>query len=126
MSLAMPTEPQPLTLAGAVQRAVRACDPAGESASAADVLARFEDRDEPLAGLQDVDGWLAEEFGAIDPQEEDPIVQMIRAATVYLAFKRPEVATTDESLLRLAARAEYAGDPPEPVRSWLAERGVEP
>ena len=122
----MATEPQPLTLAEAVQRAVRACDPADESASAADVLARFEDRDEPLAGLQDVDGRLAEEFGAIDPQEEDPVVQMIRAATVYLAFKRPEVASSDESLLRLAARAEYSGDPPEPVRSWLAQRGVEP
>ena len=122
----MPTEPEPLTLADAVHRAARACDPTAESASAADVLARFEDRDEPIAGLQDIDGRLAEEFGALDPQEEDPVVQMIRATTVYLAFKRPEVGAGDESLLRLAARAEYAGDPPEPVRSWLAERGVEP
>jgi len=122
----MATEPQPLTLAEAVHRAVRACDPTGESPSAADVLARFEDRDEPIAGLQDVDGRLAEEFGALDPQEEDPVVQMIRAITLYLAFKRPEVAAGDEELLRLAARAEYSGDPPEPVRGWLSERGVEP
>lgn len=122
----MSTEPEPLTLAEAVHRAVLACDPTGESPSAADVLARFEDRDEPIAGLQDVDGRLAEEFGALDPQEEDPVVQMIRATTIYLAFKRTEVAADDEELLRLAARAEYSGDPPEPVRSWLAERGVEP
>ena len=122
----MATEPQPLTLADAVHRAAQACDPTGESASAADVLARFEDRDEPIAGLQDIDGRLAEDFGALDPQEEDPVVQMIRATTIYLAFKRPEAGAPDESLLRLAARAEYAGDPPEPVRSWLAERGVSP
>jgi hypothetical protein len=122
----MSTEPEPLTLAEAVQRAARACDPTGDSASAADVLARFEDRDEPIAGLQDIDGRLAEEFGALDPQHEDPVVQMIRATTTYLAFKRPEVGAGDETLLRLAARAEYSGDPPEPVRSWLAERGVEP
>ena len=122
----MSTEPAPLTLAGAVQRAARACDPTGESASAADVLARFEDRDEPIAGLQDIDGRLAEEFGVLDPQEEDPVVQMMRAITVYLAFKRPAIGVGDDELLRLTARAEYAGDPPEPVRSWLAERGVEP
>ena len=122
----MSTEPEPLTLAQAVHRAAQACDPAGESPSAADVLARFEDRDEPVAGLQDLDGRLAEEFGALDPQEEDPVVQMIRATTLYLAFKRPEVGAGHEELLRLAARAEYSGNPPEPVRSWLAERGVEP
>ena len=122
----MSTEPPPLTLAEAVHRATKACDPAAESPSAADVLARFEDRDEPIAGLEDIDGRLAEEFGALDPQEEDPIVQMIRAATVYLAFRRPEVRVGDDELLRLAARAEYAGDPPEPVRSWLAQRGVAP
>ena len=122
----MSTEPQPLTLAQAVHRAVLASDPTGESSSAAEVLARFEDRDEPIAGLEEVDSRLAEEFGALDPQEEDPVVQMIRATTLYLAFKRPEVAASDEELLRLAARAEYAGDPPEPVRSWLSERGVEP
>ncbi len=121
----MATDPPPLTLADAVQRAVEAADPTAESASAADLLARFEDRDEPIAGLQDVDGKLAEEFGALDPQEEDPLVQMVRATTVYLAFKRPQVAAGDDQLLRLAARAEYSGDPPEPVRSWLAERGVE-
>ena len=120
----MPTEPEPLTLADAVHRAARACDPTAESASAADVLARFEDRDEPIAGLREIDGRLAEEFGALDPQEEDPVVQMIRATTVYLAFKRTAAAAGDEELLRLAARAEYSGDPPEPVRSWLTERGV--
>jgi hypothetical protein len=122
----MSTEPEPLTLAGTVQRATQAVDPTGDSPSAADVLARFEDRDEPVAGLQDLDGRLAEEFGALDPQEEDPVVQMIRAITVYLAFKRTEVGRGHDELLRLAARAEYAGDPPEPVRSWLAQRGVEP
>ena len=122
----MSTEPPPLTLADAVHRAAQACDPTAESASAADVLARFEDRDEPIAGLQDVDGRLAEEFGALDPQEEDPVVQMIRATTIYLAFKRPAVGAGNQELLRMAARAEYAGDPPEPVRSWLAERGVGP
>jgi hypothetical protein len=120
----MPTEPEPLTLADAVHRAALACDPAGNSPSSADAIARFEDRDEPIAAIEDVDLRLAEEFGALDPQEEDPVMQMIRATTVYLAFKRTDAGAGDEELLRLAARAEYDGDPPEPVRDWLAQRGV--
>lgn len=121
----MATEPEPLTLADAVRRAVRACDPTGDSDAAAEVLARFEDRDEPIAGIADVGMRLAEEFGALDPQEEDPVVQMIRATTVYLAMKRTEAGAEHEELLRRAARAEYSGAPPEPVAGWLAARGVE-
>ena len=123
----MPTEPKPLTLADAVHRAAHAVDPRAESAGAADAIVRFEDRDEPIAALSDADGRLAEEFGALDPQQEDPVVQMIHAVTVYLAFKRGEARNDDDDeLVRLAARAEYAGNPPEPVRGWLAERGIEP
>lgn len=114
-----------MTLAEAVHRAAQACDPDGTSASAADAIARFEDRDEPITALEDADSALAEEFGALDPQEEDPVVQMIRATTVYLAFKRDGAVAGNGELLRRAARAEYDGSPPEPVRGWLAERGVD-
>ena len=122
----MPTEPAPLTLAEAVHRAVEACDPARETSASAEVLERFEDSDQPIASLEDPDRDLAEAFGAIDPQEEDPSVQMIRAVATYLAFRRDQMADPDEHLLRLAARAEYDGAPPEPVNSWLEERGVRP
>jgi hypothetical protein len=30
-----------------------------------------------------------------------------------------------DKLLRLAARAEWKGDPPDAVTDWLAERGIE-
>jgi len=121
----MPTEPAPLTLADAVHRAVQAVDPSGLGDSSGEVLERFEDRDEPIASLHDPEQMLAESFGAIDPQEEDGRIQMIRAAATYLAFRRTEVTDDDEHLLRLAARAEYDGDPPQPVRAFLEERGIE-
>lgn len=120
----MPTEPAPLTLADAVHRAVEAVDPTGASAGVADALARFEDRDEPITSLEDPDGELAEAFGALDPQAEDPAIQMVLAVTTYLAFRRDEATDSGEHLLRLAARAEYDGDPPASVRAWLEERGV--
>ncbi len=53
-------------------------------------------------------------------------MQMIRAVATYLAFRRDEVADSDESLIALAARAEYRGSLPEHVRAWLDERRVSP
>ncbi len=120
----MSTEPAPLSLADAVHRAALACDPTGGSPSSGDAIARFEDRDEPISGIGDLETHLAEEFGALDPQEEDPVMQMIRATTLYLGFRRDNSGAGDEELLRLASRAEYDGHPPDLVRDWLVERGV--
>jgi hypothetical protein len=122
----MPTDPEPVTLSQAVQRAVLAVDPEGH-AGLDDLLARFEDDDEPLdsTGAQIAAQRIAEEAGALDPQAEDPAVQLAAAVATYLAFRRDELDDEPEELLTLAARAEFAGHPPADVRALLAERGVE-
>ena len=76
----MPTDPEPVTLAAIVHRAVEA---------------------------------------------EDPAVQLAAAVATYLAFRRDEVDVEPHELLALAARAEFAGHPPDDIRALLAERGVE-
>jgi hypothetical protein len=123
----MPTEPDPLTLTQVVHRAVQVVDPTG-SEGLDDLLMRFEDADEPLSSVQAdfVAQRIAEETGAIDPQQEDPAVQMAAAVATYLAFRRDQVDEEPGALLELAARAEFVGNPPEPVRSWLADQGIEP
>jgi putative intracellular protease/amidase len=121
----MPTDPTPITLFQVVQRAVDVCDPDGAYEGSTDMLRRFEDADEPVTAVADVEQRLAEAAGAIDPQQEDPVVQMIAATATYLAFRRDEVDEDPDSLLRLVARAEYDGQPPEPVASWLRDVGVE-
>ena len=122
----MPTEPAPLTLAEAVHRAVVVVDPDG-NAGLEDLLARFEDDDEPLGstGAEIAAQRIAEEAGKLDPQAEDPAVQLAAAVATYLAFRRDEVDGEPHELLALAARAEFAGHPPDDVRALLAERGVE-
>jgi hypothetical protein len=122
----MPTDPEPVTLAQAVQRAVLAVDPEGH-AGLDDLLARFEDDDEPLdsTGAQIAAQRIAEEAGALDPQAEDPAVQLAAAVATYLAFRRDELDDEPGELLTLAARAEFAGHPPADVRALLAQRGVE-
>jgi hypothetical protein len=112
------------TLAEAAHRAVEAVDPEG-SQGTGEFLARFEDRDEPIAGLQEqIEQQVAEIVGAIDPDGTDPAIQMCGAVVTYLAFRRDEITDVREDILRLAARAEFDGSPPPVVREWLDSEGV--
>ena len=115
----------PPTLADVVHRAAEVSDPEGHNDGVSDLLKRFEDRDEPVTAGRDVELEIAEAKGAVDPQDEDPVVVMMAAVATYLAFRRTEVERDREELLRLAARAEFDGRPSEPVADWLAQQGVE-
>ncbi len=121
----MPTEPAAPTLAEVVHRAVEVCDPEGADEGVAQLLERFEDRDEPVTSFDDVEQEIAEGKGAIDPQDDDPGVTMASAVAVYLAHRRTELDDDPDRLLRLAARAEFDGNPPPTIADWLAERGVD-
>ena len=113
------------TLAEIAHRAVQVVDPDGNLGSG-DFLARFEDRDEPVAGREEhIERDIAEQVGALDPEQEDPVIQMAAAVTTYLTFRRDEVDDRPEDLLRLAARAESDGNPPANLRDWLASAGVD-
>jgi hypothetical protein len=120
-----PAEAQgpPPTLFQVVHRAVQVTDPSGEL-GVADLLGPVEDSDEPVTSHQEIEAELAELKGRVDPQDEDPAVMMAIAVATYLAFRRDELDDDPGDLLRLAARAEYDGNPPENVRAWLEERGV--
>ncbi|MGN6187501.1 MAG: hypothetical protein ACTHOE_01270 [Conexibacter sp.] len=121
----MGTEPQPTSLAEVVRRAVEACDPSGEDAVLGDLLVRFEDADQPVTAVEDLESLLADAATDTDPEVEDPAVSMTIATVLYLAHRRDMLDGDDEDVLRLAARAEWRGDPPASVLAWLADRGVE-
>jgi hypothetical protein len=113
------------TLSEAANRAVDLVDPEGASDAVADLFARFEDRDEPISQIQTtIEQEVAEAVGEIDPDEIDPAVQMAGAVITYLAFRRDEISDVREDILRLAARAEFEGDPPPAIREWLESEGV--
>lgn len=108
----------------AVQRAVAVVDPDGDQRGD-EFLLRFEDRDEPIAGLQEsIEQEVAEAVGALDPDGTDPALQMCGAVVTYLAFRRDELTDDREDILRLAARAEFDGSPPAHVAQWLESEGV--
>jgi hypothetical protein len=121
-----PAEAQgpPPSLFEVVHRAVEVTDPSGRYGLEG-LLAHVEDNDEPVTAHQHVEKDLAELKGRIDPQDEDPAAMMAIAVATYLAFRRDELNDEPDAILRLAARAEYDGHPPDNVRGWLEEQGVE-
>jgi hypothetical protein len=108
-----------ITLSDLVRRAVAIVDPPGENAAVEEFAVRHEDADQPvrgqLDGLQERLLWGA---------DEDPPIVMAQALTLYMAHKLDEVDREPEHLLLHAARAEFDGNPPETVKAWLADQGV--
>src|SRR5919205_4622453 len=102
----------PPSLFEVVHRAVEVTDPSGEF-GVGDLLPYVEDNDEPITAHANIEEELAELKGRVDPQDEDPAVMMAVAVATYLAFRRDEIDDDPIDLLRLAARAEYDGSPPE-------------
>ena len=124
MVAAMPTEPEPITVFDIAKRAVDICDPDDSDGVLGDFLAQFEDSDEPVTAVGNLDERIALASEGVDIDVEDPAVQMAGAVMLYLAHRRDEVSDESDDVLRLAARAEYKGSPPEPIVGWLADRGV--
>ena len=113
----MPTDRTLITVSDLVRRAAAIVDPDGDDPAVVELVMRFEDDDEPVRGVLDqLEERLA--WGA----DEDPPIVMAQALVLYLAHRVDEFDDDADELLRLAARAEFDGHPPEPVTAWLRER----
>jgi len=122
----MPNEPDPVTLAQLVHRAAEITDPDGADADVTELMQRFEDADWPVSGILDsIEQRMAEAAGTLDPQEDSPGLQVAAAVAVYLAHRRDELEEDPVHVLRMAARAEFDGNPPEHVAGWLQDAGIE-
>jgi hypothetical protein len=121
----MPTEPEIVTLSQVVERAADVVDPDGADQDIADFVARHEDDDEPVTAIEDIELRLAESAGALDPQQENGMFQVMVALATYLAFRRDELNDDPDELIRLAVRAEFNDDRPASVNDWLALNAIE-
>ena len=114
----MAREPDPITLSDLVRRACEIVDPNDEDGVVGDFEVRFEDADEPVTGIENLEERI--EFGA----DEDPAVVVAQAVVLYLAHRRDQVGDDDDDIISLAVRAEFESNPPQSVLDWLGERGV--
>ena len=120
----MPRDPEPLTLAQAVRRACDLVDPDDADAVIGDFERAFEDADEPIRALDDVEERVGTVLSELDPAVANGSLSMAAAITVYLRFRPDEYGAEPAKLLRLAAEAEWQGDPPDVVVDWLADRDI--
>jgi hypothetical protein len=116
---------RPVTLFEIVKRAVDIVDPDDDDPDMGQLEEVFEDADEPVTGIENLEERVALAIEGIDNEVESPAVSVAAATILYLAYRRDELDDDPEDVLRLAARAEWRGDPPESVRNWLADRGVD-
>ena len=117
-------DPRPVSLAEVVRRAAQIVDPDDEDAIIGDFQQAFEDDDEPVAGIDDVQERVSEVLSALDPAVNNGSLAVAGAVTVYLGFRRDELHEDARELIRLAARAEWNGEPPEAVVEWLDDHNV--
>src|SRR5579875_2540185 len=109
----MPTEPTPITLSEIVRRACEIVDPDNTDPVVGEFERIFEDADEPVSGLDSLESRVANVLQNLDPAVASGTLSMLGALTTYLAYRRDELDADDATVLRLAARAEWAGAPPE-------------
>lgn len=117
-------DPRPVSLFDVVKRAAQVVDPDDEDAIVGDFQRAFEDDDEPVAGLDDVQERVADVLSQLDPAVNNGSLSVAGAITVYLSYRRDEVGGDPRELIRLAARAEWDDDPPEAVVEWLDDHNV--
>jgi hypothetical protein len=120
----VPTEPTPVLLSEIVRRAAEIVDPDDEDAAVGDFERMFEDADEPVSALDDVQERVAIALAELDPAVANGSLSMAGALTIYLSFRRDELDGDGKELIRLTTRAEWEGRPPAAVADWLAERGI--
>jgi len=117
-------DPRPVSLAEVVRRAAQIVDPDDEDAIVGDFQRAFEDDDEPVAGLDDVQERVSEVLSELDPAVNNGSLSIAGAVTVYLSFRRDELREDPRELIRLAARAEWNGEPPAVVVDWLDDHNL--
>jgi len=114
------------TVAELVRRAVEICDPDDREEALGRFEQQFEDDDEPITAVENLEERLALAGEGADYEIEDPAVSVATAVILYLAAKRDHGGDAHDpgELMRLAARVQWHGDPPADVADWLAGRGV--
>lgn len=120
----MPTQPDPLRVSDIVRRAVEICDPDDEEPVLGDFERALEDDDRPVTAVQNLEEHLAMVLDGMGPDAQGPPLDMAVAVVLYLAHRRDEYDDAPDDVLRLTARAEWKGDPPQAIVEWLGERGV--
>lgn len=78
----------------------------------------------PATAAEDLLGELLSTARGIDPEGDQPAVAATAATAAWLATN-PAQSDAGDHALREGVRLAFQGQPSEPLREWLDQRGVE-
>jgi len=112
------------TVSEIVGRAVEICDPDDDDQVLGRLEEQFEDDDEPITAVENIEERLAIALEGTDVEGENPAVAVASAIVLFLAGHggHGRDDRDPEELIRLAVRAQWHGSPPRLVAEWLAGR----
>lgn len=120
----MSRDAEPVSLFDVIRRAVEAADPDGGDTALGELLREFEDDDEPVSGVDQLDEVLADAELVLDADGDDPGIGLAIAVARYLAHHRGALGTADDRLIPEAVRWQWHGHAPAAVGDLLAARGI--
>ena len=111
------------TVSDVVRRAVELCDPDDVDQVLGRLEEQFEDDDEPVTAVENIDERLAIALEGTDVEGENPAVAVAGAVVRYLAERPDQMASGDDpGVVDHAVRAQWRDDTPAYVEDWLAGR----
>jgi hypothetical protein len=107
-----------------VRRAVELCDPDDVDPALGRLERQFEDDDEPITAVENLEERVAIALEGADYDAENPAVAVASAVVLYLAAHPGEVDSDEDAdqVIGRAVRAQWRGDTPRYVDAWLTGR----
>lgn len=111
-----------LTLSQAVREAVGAVDPTDTDGLLGDFEQWFEDDDDPVNSVPNLERRLAGALDELDPDGTSPALAVAAAIVLYRASQPHHPPREANGLIEQAVRMQFGNDVPTSVSDWLAER----
>jgi hypothetical protein len=107
-----------------VRRAVELCDPDDVDPSIGRLEQQFEDDDEPITAVENLEERMAIAVEGADYEAENPAVAVASALVFHLAAHPREVDSDEDpdQVIRRAVKAQWPHGAPRSVEDWLTGR----
>jgi hypothetical protein len=112
-------EDQIPTVADIVRQAAGIVDPSDSLTLVGELEQWFEDDDDPVRTVPNLDRRLAAAVERIDPDGEEPAVTVAAAVILYLSTQPRHVPSDAEGVIEQAVKLEFGDDVPGRIAEWL-------
>jgi hypothetical protein len=107
------------TVAEVVRQAAGIVDPSDSNSLVGELEQWFEDDDDPVRTVPNLDRRLAAAVERIDPEGEEPAIAVASAIVLYLSEEPRHVPSDAEGVIGQAVRREFGDDVPDRIAEWM-------